>query len=104
MRNPALKVNLSFEAQDELLNIWQYNARRDGTTRADRYDDFLRKGIDKLATNHKFAKVVEVMPELRYVTLKRRSKGDGHVIVFSVGSAIDVLHVFHTKQDWPNKL
>jgi plasmid stabilization system protein ParE len=99
-----LPIIISPAAQNELQSVWQYNFERNGLTRANRYDEFLRNGIDKLTTTYKFGKVVEVRPDLRYVTVRRRSRGDGHVIVFRIGKAIEVLHVFHTKRDWPSKL
>jgi plasmid stabilization system protein ParE len=103
-RAKTLPVIISPTAEHELWRIYDYNLERRGQKPADSYDVFLANRIQKLATNYPLAKAVEDKPGLFYALAQRRSKSDGHVIVFSIGNAIDVLHVFHTKQDWPSKL
>jgi plasmid stabilization system protein ParE len=61
----------------------------------------------KLARNYGEGKVIEGNPALRYTMVKRRAKADGHLLVYFVNSAmrpVEVLHIFHSKQDWQNML
>ena len=40
-------------------------------------------------------------PDLRYVDIRRKPKRHGHIVVYRFDDTrIDVLHVFHTAQDW----
>lgn len=74
---------------------------------ADRYIASLRAKIASLAIDYDEGKSIEGRPDLRYLLMKRRNSGDGHLAVYSVYDAlatIEILHVFHTKQDWENKL
>jgi plasmid stabilization system protein ParE len=98
-----LKVNISLAVQRSLFEVWQFNAKRNGLTRADHYDDFLRKGIDELAIKYSDGKKVDGHPNLRFATLKVRSRGDGHVVVYMIAETVEVLHLFHTKQDWQSQ-
>jgi len=52
-------------------------------------------------------KSIENRPDLRYILMKKRNGGDGHVAVYRIEEAkgsVRVLHLFHTKQDWQNQL
>ena len=92
-------------ALNELDEVWDWNARRYDASHATGYLRFLREGIANLSHEHGNGKVVEANPALRHITLRRRLKADGHVVVYRVESqAVRVLHVFHTKQDWQKGL
>jgi plasmid stabilization system protein ParE len=48
---------------------------------------------------------ISARPELRYLPIKFKNRGHGHVAVYSVDQhAVSILHVFHTAQDWQNRL
>jgi plasmid stabilization system protein ParE len=48
---------------------------------------------------------VEKRPYLRYIEVKRRRSGHGHVVVYSLtDDAVQVVHIFHTAQNWRVKL
>jgi len=106
-RSPELTVVITATAQRELLRIWDYKAESRGERQADAWDDFLRRTIDGLSTDYDQARPVEGFPELRHVIARKRSSSHGHVIVYevdSVGQAVNILHVFHTRQDLRGRL
>jgi len=85
------------ESIDELDAIWQWNVRRYGPQHADAYLAFLlaRK------RDHLEGSRVSARPDLRYVLIRRRAASHGHVAVYCFDdSVVEVLHVFHTAQDW----
>lgn len=46
-------------------------------------------------------KTVSDRPDLRYIIMRCKAKGHGHVVVYRFDETrIDVLHVFHTAQNW----
>jgi plasmid stabilization system protein ParE len=58
-----------------------------------------------LAHRFRQGKVLELRPDLRYFVIRRRSTGHGHVVVYRFDAQqVEVLHVFHTAQDWQTKL
>jgi len=100
-----LKVNRAPQAIDDLDHIWRWNASRYTVVHADKYLSYLKDNIDALATNHAKGRPVPARPELRYLMIRRKSRGHGHVVVYSAdASAVNVVHVFHSAQDWPTKL
>jgi len=100
-----LTVTVSPTATAELLDIWRWNADRYGQRHADDYVGFLRNSLQQLPVLHALGQPVTVRPEFRYVLMRRRTKGHGHLAVYRCDDkTIDVLHVFHTAQDWQSIL
>ena len=67
--------------------------------------DFLERHIDALSEDYPRGKVVETRPEFRYIVIRRKAKGHYHLAVYRCDDkTIDVLHVFHTAQDWQRVL
>lgn len=67
----------------------------------------MKRKIHALATTYSLGRAVDADPTLSYIIMKRRSSGDGHIAVYFVDATaknLQVLHVFHTKQDWQTKL
>jgi plasmid stabilization system protein ParE len=96
-----VKVVITPEAQDELADIWAWDAKERGIVHADRYLDFLTKSIFALTGTYASGASVSTRPDYRFIVIRRRSKGHGHVAVYTVGETqVTVLHVFHTAQDW----
>ena len=78
-----------------------------GPSRADRYITFLNSRILRLATDYDLGGPVEENLQARYLVIQKRSGGDGHVAIYQVdlaNSVVSITHIFHTKQDWRNKL
>jgi len=101
----VLNVVLAPIAIDELAAIWQWNAEHYSPGQADRYVGFLKGVINRLGDCYQQGKAIEVRPDLRYLLVRRRSKGHGHVIVYRFDdSSVYVLHVFHTAQNWQAQL
>jgi plasmid stabilization system protein ParE len=97
----TLTVTVSPTATAELADIWRWNADRYGEGHADEYVGFLRNTIHQLPVLYKLGRPVTVQPNLRYLVIRRRAKGHGHIAVYRCDDkSIDVLHVFHTAQDW----
>ena len=106
-RKPQLKVSLSHPVANELDEIYRYNIRKRGRAAADRYITFLNAKLDSLAVEYDRGKAVESRPDLRYMLMKKRTSGDGHIAVYYIDDAaatVDVRFIFHTKQDWENQL
>jgi plasmid stabilization system protein ParE len=99
---PILTVVLTDDAADELDAIWRYNAGHRSHDQADDYDAFLKGSIATLGTDYSEGKPVEGFPELRHTTFKKSRRGDGHIVVYEVLEArqiVAVLHIFHTTMD-----
>ena len=104
-KKPTLKIIRSPIVIDELDAIWRWNAEQYSVDHADAYSRYLRKCIDDLETNYSSGKTVVTRPDLRYAMIRRRASGHGHIVVYkSDETKVNVLHVFHTAQDWPAKL
>ena len=72
---------------------------------ADNYLAFLDGHINLLGETYAKGKTVENRPDLRYILIRRKSRGNGHLAVYTVeGKVVTVVHVFHTAQDWQAKL
>jgi plasmid stabilization system protein ParE len=100
-----MKVVRSPISHDELFEIWRWNVERYNVKHANEYLKFLNESIDHLAANHRHCRTVPDRPDLRWATLRRKSTGHAHVAVFMViDGTIRVLHIFHTAQDWQNRL
>lgn len=70
----------AFLALDE---IWLWNSRNRGVEHAHKYITFLRAEITQLETMFFLAKPVPTRPRLSYAVIRRRKKGQGHVVVRS---------------------
>ena len=106
-RKLFLEVAIAQEAEDELDQIYRYNILNRGLRAADLYLAFLRSKIAGLATTHGAGRPIKGRPDLQYLLMKKRGRGDGHVAVYSVDferAKVEVFHVFHTKQDMIGRL
>jgi plasmid stabilization system protein ParE len=100
-----LTVVLSPAAVNELADIWRWNAERYSPSHADDYVAFLKNAIYRLDSFHDQGTVVSIRPNLRYILIRRRANGHGHVAVYSFDTVhVNVLHVFHTAQNWQSIL
>jgi plasmid stabilization system protein ParE len=96
---------LAAAAIDELAEIWEWNAEHHDPFHATAYVAFLKQSIDSLSTRSDAGRQVGDHPDLRYVILRRKAKGHGHVAVYRVKDrSVHILHVFHTAQDWQSRL
>lgn len=101
----ALPVDYAPLALRDLDIVWDWNAKTYGPAHAARYVDFLQRHIDALGESHPRGRVVESRPDLRYIRISRRKRGHGHIAVYRVDvDKVNVLHIFHTAQDWQTKL
>jgi plasmid stabilization system protein ParE len=104
-KRPTLTVVYAATALKELDEIWDWNDEHYSSDHADKYIEFLERHIDALSTDHRQGKQVGSRPELSYILIRRKSKGHGHIAVYSVDKTqVNVFHVFHSAQDWQNKL
>lgn len=104
-RGAALPVVYAPLALQDIDVIWDWNEKTYGPDHALRYVEFLQRHIEALGKNQSRGRVVESRPELRYILIRQRNRGDGHLAVFRVREgAVSVLHIFHTAQDWQSKL
>jgi plasmid stabilization system protein ParE len=104
-RASRLPVVYASAARSELEEIWEWNDQSFGRQHAANYVDFLIKHIERLGRDHQTGRSISARPELRYLPIKFKSGGHYHVAVYSVGErAVNILHIFHTAQDWQAKL
>jgi plasmid stabilization system protein ParE len=106
-RQPALAIQFTLDASDDLIEIYDYNAEHKGVRQADAWDRFLKARINDLAKSHHAGRVVTNSPELKHIVCKKRPKDDGHIVVYEVDlvqKVVIILRIFHTKQDWQSKL
>jgi len=105
---PALTVCLSPRAEDDLWAIWGDNLERyQDVHHADGYLDFLRTGINRLATEYGEGRPMAKYPEFKFVTLKKSRRGHGHFVIFRVSESeqiVKVLRVLHTRMDVEERL
>jgi len=106
-RKPVLTVTLSRAADNELDRIYRYTLGEHGLGAADRHMALLQAKMASLSTDYNKGKSVMGWPDLRYLLMKKRNSGDGHIAVYRIDEAsatVEVWFIFHTKQDWENKL
>jgi len=95
-----LALQYSARAVESLEEIWGWNSDRYGITHANQYVEFLLAETEKLVAKGLAGRQVPDRPNYRYVAIRRRAKGHGHVVVYKVsGNDIIVLDYFHTSQD-----
>ena len=100
-----LTVIFTVSARADWIAIWHWNATTRGVRRADSYMAFLEAEIMRLASNPELGIGVEEFPGLRRRVVKKRTRGYGHVVLYRVtGSHLEVVHVYHTAQDWQSGL
>jgi len=101
----GLSVNYTAIALRELDEIWAWNCGRYGPSHANEYIAFFKRNIDALALKPERGKRLELPLDARYFRIREKSRGHGHVAVYSVNEAtLTVHHVFHTAQDWQNRI
>lgn len=104
-RKRALEIRFTPAARADLVGIWHWNAAEYGESRADRYVEFLLNTIERLGAEPLMGAEVSEYPGLRRFLAKRRAKGHGHIVFYRiVEERLEVIHLFHTAQDWRNRL
>jgi|SRR5882724_831547 len=100
-----LTVSYTADALASLDEIWSWNAHRYHRDHASSYIAFLEAETNKLGVEHACGKPVPSRSGIRYVTIRRKNRGHGHVAVFEiVGDIVYILDYFHTSQNWQRKL
>jgi len=88
-----------------LADIWRWNAQRYDASHANEYIEFLKKRAYELETDYSRGHRVPKYSAYRYVTIKKKSGGHGHVLIYLIQKKeICALYFFHTAQDWPAQL
>ncbi len=104
-RSKQRDVRFSTAALGTLREIWLWNATHYGLDHADGYLQFLETAIGTLARPENSGRAIAGRPDLRYLLIRRRTGGHGHLAVFQVvGNQVTVLRLFHTAQDWQSAL
>jgi plasmid stabilization system protein ParE len=104
-KSPKLTVSYTGLARFTLAEIWDWNAERHDPDHADAYVAFLEDQADKLGSTYDKGKAIAVRPDYRYVTIRRSSRGHGHLIIYLVTeSSVEILAFLHTRQDWQGKI
>ena len=100
-----LAIVVSPAARWDFREIWLWNAANKSPDQADVYEQFLEAEIDKLATDYAGGRHVPGVPEFMYVTVMRSTGGHGHYVVYQVTEdSVEILCLFHTRQNWINRL
>jgi plasmid stabilization system protein ParE len=101
----TLPVVYAAIARHELDETWRWNEKTYGRRHAVHYVDFLIRRIGVLGTDYQKGQVVSTRPDLRYLPIKLKSRGHGHVVVYGIDErAVSILHIFHTAQDWQTRV
>ncbi|MGD0541543.1 MAG: type II toxin-antitoxin system RelE/ParE family toxin [Tepidisphaeraceae bacterium] len=104
-RPRQLTLRYSLLVKPRLAEIWQWNAAKYGEAHATEYVEFLRKPTRSLCSDYLRGRVVPNRASYRYMTLKKRARGHGYVVVYQVlETEVHVLYYFHTAQDWMRQL
>lgn len=102
---PTLKVIYTASALRELDEIWDWNRGHYSEEHAEQYVKFLEDHIESLSTDRSRERQVISRPNVNYILMQRKSKRHGHVAVYRIfGGQIEILHVFHSAQDWQAKI
>lgn len=104
-RRRILPVVFAPTAIRDLEVIWHWNEKTYGRAHAARYIESLQRQIDALGSDHRRGRAIVSRSDLRYIELRHRSRSHRHIAVFSVSaSAVNIVRVFHTAQDWQSIL
>jgi plasmid stabilization system protein ParE len=104
-RKRALKLEFTATAQADLLAIWDWNASQYGEAHADKYIETLFAAARRLCRSPESGMPIAEFIGLRRYLVKKRSKGHGHFIIYrEEGEQLQVLHLYHSAQDWRRKL
>ncbi len=99
-----LALVYSPESLADLDEIWEWNVGSYGVMHADAYISFLTSATLRLT---QFDTPGDPIPasSYRYAILRRRRKGHGHVVAFTVENrTLFAWHYYHTSQDWQIQL
>lgn len=104
-RPRELTLQYSLLISPRLAEIWRWNAQRYGEDHATRYVEFLEQKTRTLKTEYVRGHSVPKRPAYRYMTIKRRAKGHGYVVVYEIRETeLFIFYYFHTAQDWQAQL
>jgi plasmid stabilization system protein ParE len=101
----TLTVVYATKAIKQLGEIWDWNEQHYSLDHAERYIQYLERHIDTLSDGYEQGKPISSRPDLRYILIRRKSRGHGHVAVYKIKQEqVRVLYVFHSARDWQAKL
>lgn len=104
-RKRKLEIRFTPASTAELTGIWHWSAEEYGEKRADSYVQFLLEQVRPLSDSPQLGSSVEEFPGLRRIVARRKASGHGHIIVYrEKGGNLEVIHIYHTAQDWRNRL
>lgn len=97
-RAGRLPVVLTRDAANDLDDIWFRNALEYSVLHADCNKTFLRAKAEMLSTDHELGRPVPTRPEFRYLNIRKRQGGDGHLCIYRVkDNQVELLRFFHTR-------
>jgi plasmid stabilization system protein ParE len=100
-----LTLRYSLLIKPRLAEIWRWNADKYGEAHATEYVEFLRNRTRTLRSEYPRGRVVPSRSSYRYVTLKKRARGHGYVVVYQVlETEVYIFYYFHTAQNWVTQL
>lgn len=100
---PPLTIIYAPAAGAALEGIFDHNAEHRGFSIAESYERFLIGRIRDLARNPMMGKAVAADPTFRYLIMRKRSGGAGHVAAYRVdedAQRLEIVRIYHTSQDW----
>jgi plasmid stabilization system protein ParE len=96
-----LTLRYSLLVNPRLAEVWRWNADRYGVAHADDFVNFLKEKTRALETEFSKGRVIPTRPSYHYITLKKRARGHGYVVVYQIlPTEVYVFYYFHTAQDW----
>jgi plasmid stabilization system protein ParE len=104
-RPRRLTLRYSLLIKPRLAEIWRWNADKYGEAHATAYLEFLKSETLALQSDYQRGRVVPIRPSYRYMTIKKRRRGHGYVVVYEVlETEVHIFYYFHTAQDWMTQL
>jgi len=100
---PPVRVVYTGQAQRDLDETFEWNARHYGSARAETYIQFLVASIAKLTEAPYSCPLIPSGDAIRFFVIKKaRSRSNyGHIAVYEViEDNLVVHHVFHSAQNW----
>lgn len=100
-----MTIVITAQARKELGLIWDWNAERYSIEHANRYIAFLIGEAEAICDNLGIARPVPRRKGLQYILIRAKPRGHGHVAIFrKKGDVLEIVHYFHTAQNWRKRL
>ena len=104
-RKEELPIQYSRKAIFEIDKIWSWNEKTYDSIHDSSYVLFLLREAERQCRKKDAGQPVEGHPDWRHLFVRQSNKGHGYIVVFrKTAQLIEILHFYHSAQDWPQRL